>query len=147
MKELKFIVLLFFLIMITARCDYSEGFRFHNNSTSDVYIDLDLYGGILYPDTAISKTKRGALYKAGDTFYYTINTAKESILNQHGTVSLFIFDADTFNIYSWEEIRNGYKILQRYDISVEDFKALRYNISYPPTEAMKNMKMYPPYEQ
>ena len=38
----------------------------------------------------------------------------------------------------------SYKVLQRYDISPENIKSLKYNISYPPTEAMKNIKMYPP---
>ena len=42
-------------------------------------------------------------------------------------------------------IRIGYKILQRYDLTGKDFA--KYKISYPPTEEMKDIKMYPPYKK
>jgi hypothetical protein len=67
------------------------------------------------------------------------------------TLSVFYFHVDTINKYSWEEIRQGYKVLRRYDLSIDDLYLL-YNkydipeIPYPPDERMKNMKMYPPYE-
>jgi hypothetical protein len=68
------------------------------------------------------------------------------------TFSLFLFDTDTLARYSLDEIKSGYKILQRYDLSSGDIKKLLDNseiviIPYPPTETMKNMKMYPPYEK
>jgi hypothetical protein len=68
------------------------------------------------------------------------------------TLSLFIFHTDTLTKYSWEEIRREYKILRRYDLSIEDIHRLKNKydvpkIPYPPTEIMKNMKMYPPYEK
>ena len=144
MKVLKFIVLLFVLLMFSA-CpwEYRQSFRFHNNSTRDVYIQLNMQTMSL--DTTITRVKLGVPIKQGTSFSYGYDSGKEDIWVD--TLSLFIFDADTFNMYSWEEIKSGYKILQRYDISPENIKALKYNISYPPTEAMKNMKMYPPYGQ
>jgi hypothetical protein len=59
---------------------------------------------------------------------------------------------DTINKYSWEEIQRDYKVLRRYDLSVEDFNLLYKKngdseILYPPDERMKYMKMYPPYGQ
>jgi len=152
MKIIKILVVLLIFITFTGcPMDYSQGFRFYNNSTCAVYIDLGIisrdFGGTLYPDTAISKTKVGVLFKQGEGFFYDYSSGKECLFKKNDTLSLFIFDADTFNIYSWEEIQKGYKILQRYDISYANIKALRYNISYPPTEAMKNVKMYPPYGQ
>jgi hypothetical protein len=62
------------------------------------------------------------------------------------TLSVFIFHADTLNKYTWAEVRNGYKILKRYDLSLQNLQLLNYTIPYPPSEKMKNMKMYPPYE-
>lgn len=68
------------------------------------------------------------------------------------TFSLFLFDTDTLMHYSLEEIITEYKILQRYDLSSDDMIKLldgqkRVIIPYPPTEVMKDMKMYPPYGQ
>ena len=146
MKVLKFIVLLFVLLMFST-CDYYQDFMFKNNSTRGVHIYFEAYnrklGKIVYPDTAIPIERVDNLYRQGERFFYTYATGK--VDPWVDTLSLFIFDADTLNMYSWEEIRSGYKILQRYDISPEDIKALKYNIFYPPTEAMKNIKMYPPY--
>jgi len=46
-----------------------------------------------------------------------------------------------------ETIREEYKVLKRYDLSIEDIQLLNYEIPYPPTEVMRGMRMYPPYEQ
>lgn len=62
------------------------------------------------------------------------------------TLSVFIFHADTLSKYQWEEIRLDYKILRRYDLSLQNLKQLNFTIPCPPDERMENMKMYPPYE-
>jgi len=147
MKRLKILALLFILWTFVA-CDYYHGFDFENNSTRDVYIYLGIEkytGGLSYPDTAVSRVRVGTLFRQGESFSYSYSTRKED--PWVNTLSLYIFDADTFNMYDWEEIKDGYKILQRYDISPENLKALKYKISYPPDERMKNIKMYPPYEE
>ena len=151
MKVLKFILLLFVLLMFNAcPLPFDEVFRFHNNSPRDVYIDWRIidrdYGGTLFLDTAISKTGGGTFYKQGENYYFRYNSGTERLFKKNDTMILFIFDADSFDMYSWEEIQRDYKILQRYDISYENMKYLKYNITYPPTEAMKDVKMYPPYE-
>lgn len=63
-------------------------------------------------------------------------------------LSVFILHADTIRKYSWEEIRDSYNILVRYDLSEEDVRSFEnYTIPFPPTETMRNMKMWPPYEE
>lgn len=63
-------------------------------------------------------------------------------------LSVFVLHADTVRKYSWDEIRDDYNILVRYDLSKEDVKSFKnYTIPFPPTEAMRNMKMWPPYEE
>ena len=57
-------------------------------------------------------------------------------------MSVFIFHTDTLNKYSWQEVRDGYKILRRYDLSLEDIKKMKWTIPYPPDESMAGMKMY-----
>jgi len=145
MKKIKLILLLFTLLALTAcpKVDYKHDFMFINNAGHDIYVYLKVpyEGDFIYPDTTIAYVRCGALFKSGASFAYTYNYRE----NEMDTLILFIFDADVFNTYSWEEIRDEYKILQRYDIKFGSIKALEYNISYPPDERMKNMKMYPPY--
>lgn len=47
------------------------------------------------------------------------------------TLFLFVFSTDTLNKYSWQEIRDGYKILKRYDLSLQDLKEMNFKIIYP----------------
>ena len=125
--------------------DYSQGFMFTNNSTRDVIVSFgaDKYGVSLYPDTTI--IYGGSFYEQGKRFFFTYSTAKEDLWGATDTFCVFIFDADTFNTYGWNGIKEGYKILQRYDLSKMDMKKLKWSLVYPHTEAMKDMKMYPPY--
>jgi len=147
MKAFRFLVLLPILLILTACPDSLYSFTFTNNSTSEVfmYLNLDYLENTLYPDTSIARVRTGYHFEQGKSYNY--DYSYEYLFKRNDTVSMFIFDADTINLYSWEEIQSGYKILQRYDISAENFKALKYTITYPPTEAMKDVKMYPPYGQ
>lgn len=47
------------------------------------------------------------------------------------TLSIFLFHADTLDKYSWKEVRDGYMVLKRYDLSLEDLKECDYSITYP----------------
>ena len=47
------------------------------------------------------------------------------------TLSVFIFHTDTLNKYSWEEVRDGYKILKRYDLGKDDLENLHHQLVYP----------------
>lgn len=148
MKQLKILVLSFVILMFAAcPMDYSHSFRFSNNSDTDVYIYLGgisrEYGGTLYPDTGVAEVRCGSIVRQGAEITDNYSDTKKD--SWKDTLCLFIFDADTFNTYSWKEIQNGYKVLKRYDLSPKDLRALERKISYPPDERMKDMKMYPPY--
>jgi hypothetical protein len=104
-----------------------------------------------YPDTTISFKTSGEI-KAGSHIVVASGSTIEEQITQisSDTLSIFYFHPDTLKKYSWEEIQQNYKILRRYDLSIENFSSLKNKygvpeIPYPPTEAMKNMKMYPPY--
>lgn len=47
------------------------------------------------------------------------------------TLSVFIFSGDVVSNYNWETIRNEYKILRRYDISLDYLNANKGTITYP----------------
>lgn len=66
---------------------------------------------------------------------------------QCDTVSFFIFERDSVDNNSWDYIVQNYCVLQRYDFSKEDLERLNFQISYPPTEEMAHIHMYPPYKE
>ena len=64
--------------------------------------------------------------------------------NKIEKLSVFIFHNDTIDKYTWEEVREDYMVLKRYDLSLKDFQNLDFTVTYPPDEAMKNIEQYPP---
>lgn len=63
----------------------------------------------------------------------------------YGTVFVYVFDADIVENTSWGIVARDYLVLKRYDLTLEDLQRLDWKITYPPTEATKNIKQYPPY--
>ena len=66
----------------------------------------------------------------------------------HDTLSVFILHADTVRQCSWEQICADNNIVVRYDLSKKDVLSFKNHVvPFPPTEAMRDMKMWPPYEE
>ena len=61
------------------------------------------------------------------------------------TLSIYIFSQDTLDRYNWAVVQSDYKVLQRYDISYDDFIKFRGEFYYPPTPKMKHIHMWPRY--
>ena len=61
------------------------------------------------------------------------------------TLLVFIFDADTLDFYGWDSVRASYKVVQRYDLSLEDLQSIGFKLCFPPSDAMKHIHMWPPY--
>ncbi len=88
-----------------------------------------------YPDTSIplnnSKmfgvppgSKTGKVFKGKKWSDVFARTPKD-------TLSVFLFSSDTVVVYSWDEIRSGYKVLKRFDLSQQDLEAMNYTVTYP----------------
>lgn len=123
-------------------------FRIINNSEKALYFDRSVSDRYkVYPDTLISETKVQLRVSPHTTSYQGGLISTEEVFKKYSidTLSIYFFDADIVDNYSWETIREEYKILKRYDLSIEDIQLLDYEIPYPPTEVMKGMRMYPPY--
>jgi hypothetical protein len=60
--------------------------------------------------------------------------------------NIYIFDEQVLETISWNTVGENYMVLQRYDLTPEDLQKLKWQIPYPPTEVMKDMKMYPAYD-
>jgi hypothetical protein len=128
----------------------SRDIWFYNNSGKAVCYYMPWTKGVLYPDTILPvenpnpwKFEKNYSYNFGE-MGYTENDFFSFLKTD--TMSVFFFDPDTLTAYNWETISNDYKILVRYDFSHEDLKRLKWKVTYPPTEAMKDIKMYPPYQ-
>jgi hypothetical protein len=133
-------IFLSFFVLILVGCPrgyHIDSLTFKNNSDKNIHMFMKLAIDIgIGSDTTIPVDKRGKMLLTGEYEYFDYE-------HTFDTLRLFILDVDTVNKYTWEQIRQDYNILARYDITRKDL----YNtLTYPPNEKMKYMKMYPPYE-
>ncbi|WP_291529407.1 hypothetical protein [Bacteroides sp. UBA939] len=125
---------------------------FYNNSDKPICYYMPWEDGVFYPDTILPNIipmpyKPFPFNKYSNANFGNPGPNENTLFAMFptDTMSIFFFDPDTLAKYEWETIRQDYKILVRYDLSHNDLKALDWRIYYPPTEKMKNMKMYPLY--
>jgi hypothetical protein len=86
-----------------------------------------------YPDTAIPSDKAVKGLNPKDSVYADFNNSSFEKLFQSlpaDTLSIIFFSRDTLEKYTWEEMRSGYKILKRYDMSLQDLKQNKYIVTY-----------------
>ena len=68
-------------------------------------------------------------------------------LSATDTIRVFVFDSEKYKETDWSTIRDQYLFLLRYDLTKAELDALGWRIAYPPTTKMKDIKMWPPYEE
>lgn len=156
MKKLLLIIVCVVLISCKFEGIGERKYTITVSNNSNHYIGLHfalggLYDGGLYPDTLLPQSDEYVCkdIKVSGKYYYYSSAKWEEIYSNLpcDTMSVFIFHTDTLNKYGWQEVRDGYKILRRYDLSLEDIKKMKWTIPYPPDESMAGMKMYPPYQK
>ncbi len=105
------------------------------NIKNEGNIPLVVHVSESYPDTIISEKFTnlfGVPIKKTIAHTYTINNwSKVFARTPKDTLSVFIFSGDTVAAYSWDEIRSGYKVLKRFDLSQQDLEAMNYTVTYP----------------
>ena len=155
MKKLLLIIVCVVLISCKFEGIGERKYTITVSNNSNHYIGLHfalggLYDGGLYPDTLLPHSDEYVCkdIKVSGKYYYYSSAKWEEIYSNLpcDTMSVFIFHTDTLNKYGWQEVRDGYKILRRYDLSLKDIKKMKWTIPYPPDESMAEMKMYPPYQ-
>ena len=150
MKKIKFILLVITIIFIVTGCPDFLGNIYRikiHNKTNDA---IRFYINYNYSDTSISQNKPVLLDLIRPQRFVYFDSKKkweEVLVPPNDTMSIFFFSESVVNTHTWEEIRDSYLILKRYDLSYYDLKYLKWEVTYPPTEKMKNMRMYPPYGQ
>lgn len=109
--------------------DHAYSIRVQNNSKDTILY----YKNYNYPDTSIDQ-KEPELTRINPNDYSQIYSKKEwedVLIPPKDTLSLFIFCKDTIDKYNWSEIKINYKILKRYDLSLDDLKSQKWVITYP----------------
>lgn len=121
--------IIFFSVLITG-CEGNSlfertlSFGIKNNSSHSVYMYFADGNSSAYPDTTIPVTQNLAgPILPGNLGKYTVwSNSFRKVFDRlpKDTLSVFVFHADTLKKYSWSEIRSGYKVLKRYDLSYSD---------------------------
>ncbi|MDR0420493.1 MAG: hypothetical protein LBH30_03460 [Prevotellaceae bacterium] len=156
MKKNSYLILIIILCFVLIGCPIPDRYGdtvtydYENNSDEDIVIITKKEIGenhIVCPDTTLPEIAHGS-GSLCDTLKK--GKVKQTFIYNHNcdTIRIFILSKDTVDKYTWEEIRQDYNIIRRYDMHINnnDLKKLGYYIYYPPTEAMQNIRMYPPYE-
>ncbi len=150
------------LFFAFAGCDPLFHINMVNNYTNSIYFASPELNCIsLYPDTILPMDININCYiesweklKTKDTVAFREYFASpiEEIFCGNDTISFYIFDADTVDLYSWDTIIKYNMVLQRYDLSRQDFEDRNESwlvddawFYFPPTESMKHIHMWPPY--
>jgi hypothetical protein len=122
--------------------DHVYSIKIQNNTTDTI----QFYDSYVFPDTTIINEKPRLIMAYPSKFSYLDSKEKWEDILPSDTISIYILSKDTLNTYSWETIRNEYKILKRYDLSLQDLEMLHYEVPYPPLQNMENIKQFPKYE-
>ncbi|MBQ7280192.1 MAG: hypothetical protein IJR13_05685 [Bacteroidales bacterium] len=166
MKRIKFFLLIF--LPLCSGCDFMNYLAIQNNSDYDIFvIDPDklnenytVYPDTLLPDISSSDISMYRCTPGEKTFVIEHLNSSEYIERLYkslhtDTLSFFIIKATDIDEYSYYNVRQKYLILQRYDMGIQ--QAIKYYnkeyfdnsqrrcLFFPPTEEMKDIKMWPPY--
>ncbi len=144
-------ILLFSLSSFILGCDPIDArLTIINNSPDSIYYDYSFN----YPDTGlpeISPILKGEVeinhkkqsinnfdgYHQGIKPYDTLvlrymGDFEQSVKdNPHKKLLIFIYDTDTIQKYTWEEVRKENKIMKRYELTVQELKQSNWTIIYP----------------
>ena len=131
--------LIFMLVLIGwSSCDKDKSYtiRVENKTTKAIQVTAGYpgFGMYSYPDTTLPASKPSLTYVEVNDYNYLINRFKwdqEILKLPNDTLSIFVFSADTIKAYKWSEIKAGYKVLKRYDLSLQDLEKSNWTVTYP----------------
>lgn len=131
MKLKNLLLISLFIIICSFSCEnlfehaYVIDVHNHSNDTTGCYYSSG------YPDTSLADSKPRLQLIEPD--YYTRLESKKKWENiaSRDTLIIFILNEDTIEKYSWNKIRSDYKILKRYDLSLDDLKNQDWTVNYP----------------
>lgn len=113
------------------------------------YIQKDTILPINYPEFHTIYHSSSLVSKLGNptsTFIMSDHHNWVRSLSESDTVRIFIFDKEYLDNNDWSTVREEYSIL-RYDLTLQNVHDFGNQLFYPPTPEMKDIKMWPPYEE
>ena len=154
MKKFKNVLIILLIpILMGSSCgnddkDCHDRIVFLNKSSRTLYI-MNEDSAILfrYNGSPYSKSYKALPNEKNNTALFNVMSGRsycyENTLKD--TLYIFIFEEDVLANHSWADVVDKNLVLQRYNLSLHDLQQLNWQISYPPSEQMKDMKMYPPF--
>jgi len=147
----KSLLCLFIIIFFNGcgACNNEKCIDFYNNSNKKTSMSI----GWKYPDTTLENNHiRYFMHPSVFSFQKRViceegHASFEGLFLRQDTAMLFLFDDSVIENTDWKIVEKDYLVLQRYDLSLQDLEKLNWKVYYPPTEAMKDMKMFPPYQE
>lgn len=89
----------------------------------------------LFPDTSLLAEKpiNMPIIPAFSENYIDFKVKYEKVFEAipSGKLSIYLFSKDTLNKHTWEQIRQDYKVLKRYDLTYDELKQMNWTVSYP----------------
>jgi hypothetical protein len=86
-----------------------------------------------YPDTALisNKFEMGTI-RSGDSTSWHSSVPFDRLfeLLPTDTLSIYLFHPDTLAKYDWRVIRSEYKVLKRFDVSLDELKRNDFKVTY-----------------
>jgi hypothetical protein len=121
-----------------------------NNSETAIYCTTgDYYVDSSYVFTNYNPTNNVRHHKIEphDTLRRFFSVDWKNLYGENDTIAFYFFDADVMENTPWETVKKEYLVLYRYDLTLENLRTLNWVIPYPPTRAMKDMYIHPPYQE
>jgi len=102
-------ILIFINTLLFISCEFPDQtykFRIVNNSEKTLYFDRSVSNRSVYPDTLISETKVQLKVSPYTTSYQGGLISTEEVFKKYSidTLSIYFFDADIVDNYSWEKL-------------------------------------------
>lgn len=157
-------VILFIISLLLSSCfkdDANHHYRipFKNNTGRRMYLDYHIYWNWLplldHLDTVLNNRSIDPRVDSLASFVEPMEENTVAMFSTsfyegelgicYDTLIVFVFDADTLEAVGWDVVCSEYKVLQRYDLSLENLQDLDFKLCFPPSEAMKHIHMWPPY--
>ena len=136
------------------------------NNTSDTLVWLDCVYLDPLQDLTMSDLKWSIIIPPNEqchSTYLGMNNEDKNLRQYFSTIRYgycteIFFSLDTVKKYGWEDVLKKNRVYQRYDLCYDDVAPIQasmegydYNLdwelwfSVPPTDCMKDVKMWPPY--
>ncbi|MBQ6186427.1 MAG: hypothetical protein IJK49_00580 [Prevotella sp.] len=112
-----------------------------------------VFGDTLLPKDTIRNPERNSIWlvenNAVDIEPFSEKVIDGEFIINHipDTFYIFIIDPDTIDKYTWDGVRKENNIIARYNVTLGFLKRNNFKVKYPPSLWMKELKMYPSYDE